>query len=175
MQRPQNPRSTGRTSYYSTVFEKIPALRHIFYQQRQILQSAKKFNQAQCRRSGNRGRRAPFCVIWFLLKSFRFSGAKLQGNDFCSGKWDFPPQKSPRAHRTRRRARLKLERASTLSSSLGFFDRLMRRGRRRISHNIDLYRYAYQNFAAQLPGLLSAMTRPFFTESSTQALRLSAS
>ena len=35
-----------------------------------------------------------------------FRAQKLQGNDFCSGKWDFPPQKSSHAHRTRRWARL---------------------------------------------------------------------
>jgi len=30
----------------------------------------------------------------------------MQGNDFSSGKWDFPPEKSQRSRRTRRRDRL---------------------------------------------------------------------
>ncbi len=48
----------------------------------------------------------------------------LQSSDFLSGKWDFPAIKSPRIRRTRRRARLKFERASVLSSSPWVFDSL---------------------------------------------------
>ncbi len=44
---------------------------------------------------------------------------KLQGNDFCSGKWDFPTQKSSRPRRTRRRVRLKCERAWPSRALLG--------------------------------------------------------
>ena len=50
----------------------------------------------------------------FPLKSYGFSGAETARKRFCSGKWDFPPQKSPRPRRTRRRGRLKRERASVL-------------------------------------------------------------
>ena len=60
--------------------------------------------------SATGGLRAP-------LSSFRedptdFRAQKLQGRDFCSGKWDFPEQKSPHPRRTRRRGRLVRERAS---------------------------------------------------------------
>ena len=56
-----------------------------------------------------------------LLESYGFRPQKLKRNDFCSGKWDVSTQKSSRPRRTRRRGRLKYERASALScSSRGF-------------------------------------------------------
>ena len=82
------------------------------------------------RRAG-RGSCRVATAIQFLLESYGFRPQKLQRNDFCSGKWDFPTQKSSRPRRTRRRGRLVFERASALSSSSGFFDSLKDRPQRR--------------------------------------------
>ena len=47
------------------------------------------------------------CCLLYTSSSPIFARAaarhrqRLQGNDFCSGKWDFPTQKSPRPRRTR--------------------------------------------------------------------------
>ena len=56
----------------------------------------------------------------FLMKSFRFPGSKLQGNDFCSGKSDFLPQNRPLFTVRANGYDWKLERASTLSNSPRF-------------------------------------------------------
>ena len=56
----------------------------------------------------------------FLMKSSDFRAQKLQGNDFCSDKWDFLPQNRPLF--TRHRIQWTSERALTLSSSPRLFD-----------------------------------------------------
>ncbi len=56
----------------------------------------------------------------FLMNSSDFRAQKLQGNDFCSGKWEFLPQNRPLF--TRHRIRWTSERALTLSSSPRLFD-----------------------------------------------------
>ncbi len=60
----------------------------------------------------------------FLLKSFQISGRKNCRETILLWKMRFSAAKIARAHRTRRWARLKLERDEALSSFLGFFDRL---------------------------------------------------
>ena len=39
-------------------------------------------------------RHTPLQILLGFLRNPRTQN--LQGNDFCSGKWDFPPQKTPR-------------------------------------------------------------------------------
>src|SRR5699024_4697950 len=51
---------------------------------------------------------------------------KLQGSDFCSGKWDFPTQKSPRPRRTCRRGRLKARKGFGPLALSGGFNSLKR-------------------------------------------------
>ena len=56
----------------------------------------------------------PLPVFAKNLSDFR--AQKLQGNDFCSGKWDFSPQKVVLPHRTRCWIRLKIREVSIFSS-----------------------------------------------------------
>ena len=63
----------------------------------------------------------------FCLNPAGAGRKKLQGNAFCSGKWDFPPQKSSRPRRSRRRGRWLFERASGPLELSRFFDSLATR------------------------------------------------
>ena len=56
----------------------------------------------------------PLPVFAKNLSDFR--AQKLQGNDFCSGKWDFSPQKVVLPHHARCWIRLKTREGSILSS-----------------------------------------------------------
>ena len=71
-----------------------------------------------------KGFQPPCHPLQFLLESYGFRPQKLQRNGFCSGKLNFPPQKSSRPRRSRRRGTIVVrEGFGSLALSRGF-DRL---------------------------------------------------